>query len=120
MESHHVLYKLVNQLLYSSIYYEVGPFYWIISYDWKLLKYSLCTNLAMLLKYEPISILSVPSKILELHVHSTFYDYLESNNFITIHQSGLRHKHSCGTALIKITNAWLSSIDSANLTGLLI
>ncbi len=41
--------------------------------------------------YRPISILSVPSKILERHVHSTFYCYLESHHLITAHQSGFRH-----------------------------
>ncbi len=62
--------------------------------------------------YRPISILSVPSKILERHIHTTFYDYLESNNLITIHQSGFRPKHSCDTALIKMTDEWLSNIDN--------
>ncbi len=51
--------------------------------------------------YRPKSILSVHSKILERHVHSTFYCYLESHHFITLHQSGFRPKHVCDTALLK-------------------
>ncbi len=57
--------------------------------------------------------------ILEQHVHTTFYDYLESNNLITIHQSGLRVKRSYDTALTKMTDEWLSNIDSGNVTGLI-
>ncbi len=59
------------------------------------------------------------SKILERHVHTTFYDYLESNKLITIHQLGFRSKHSCDTALIKMIDEWLSNIDSGNVTGLI-
>ncbi len=59
-------------------------------------------NASEVSNYQPISILSVPSKILEQHIYTTFYDYLESNNQITIHQSGFRPKHSCDTALINM------------------
>ncbi len=50
---------------------------------------------------------------------STFYDYLESNNLIIIHQSGFRPNHSCDMALIKVIDEWLSNIDSRNVTGLI-
>ncbi len=66
--------------------------------------------------YRTTSILSVPSKILELRIHTTFYDYLESNNLITIHHSGFRPKHSCDTALIEMNDEWLSNIDRGNVT----
>ncbi len=55
---------------------------------------------------------------MERHVHTTFYDYLESNNLITIHQSVFLTKHSCDTALMKMTDEWLSNIDSENVPGL--
>ncbi len=60
--------------------------------------------------YRPISILSVPSKILERHVHSTFNSYLESHHLITTHQSGFRPKHSCDTTLLKMTDDWLCNV----------
>jgi hypothetical protein len=69
--------------------------------------------------YRPISIISVPSKILERHVHSTFYYYLESHRLITPHQSGFRPKHSCDTALLKMTDDWLSNTNQGNVTGLI-
>ncbi len=59
--------------------------------------------------------LFVPSKILERHVHSTFYCYLESHHLITPHQSGL----SCDTALLKMTDNSLCNIDQGNITGLI-
>ena len=69
--------------------------------------------------YRPISILSVPSKILERHVHTSFYNYLESNNLITPDQSGFRPKHSCETALLKMTDDWFNGIDKGNMTGVI-
>ncbi len=35
-------------------------------------------NASEVSNYRPISILSVPSKTLERHIHTTFYDYLQS------------------------------------------
>ncbi len=70
--------------------------------------------------YRPISILSVPSKILERHIHTTFYQYLELHHLITTpHQSGFRLNHSCDTALLKMTDDWLREIDRGNMIGLL-
>ncbi len=56
--------------------------------DWKMAE----SNPSVQIWQCPIS-LSVPSMILERHVHTTIYGYLESNNLITIHQSGFRHKN---------------------------
>ncbi len=64
--------------------------------DWKVAKiihlYK-SGNASEVSNYRPISILSVPSKIIERYVNTTFYDYLELNNLITIHQSGFSTKH---------------------------
>ncbi len=90
--------------------------------DWKVAKviplYK-SGNAFVVSNYRPISILSVLSKILEWHIHITFYDYLEPNNLITIHQSGCRLKQSCDAALIKMTDEWLSNIDIGNVTRLI-
>ncbi len=103
---------IMNLSIYTGIFIN----------DWKVAKviplYK-SGNASKVSNYQPISILSVPSKILERHIHTTFYDYLESNNLITIHQSGFRPKHSFDTALIKMTDEWLSNIDSGNVTGLI-
>ncbi len=93
---------------------------WSFINDWKVAKIMpmyKSGNTSEVSNYWSTSILSVPSKILEQHVHATCYDYLESNNLITIYQSGFRPKHSCDTVLIKMTNQWLFNIKGENMTG---
>ncbi len=79
---------IMNLSIYTGIFIN----------DWKVAKviplYK-SSNSSEVSNYQPISILSVPSKILERHIYTTFYDYFESNNLITIHQPGFRPKHSC-------------------------
>ncbi len=90
--------------------------------DWKVAKVitlNKSSNASEVSNYRLISIFSVPSKIPEQHIHTTFYDFLKSNNLITIHQSGFRPKHECDTALIKMIDDRLSNIDSGNVTGLI-
>ena len=47
--------------------------------------------------YRPVSVLPVVSKIIERHVHYSFYEYPNENNLINERQSGFREKHSCET-----------------------
>ena len=67
--------------------------------------------------YRPISLLSVISKPLERHVHKHLMKYLESNNLLHPFQSGFRTKHSCHTALSRLSNAWLSNMNDSLITG---
>ena len=67
--------------------------------------------------YRPISILPVLSKIIERHVHRELITFLNSYNLIRISQSGFREKHSCETALLKIIDDWMKSIDNGYLMG---
>ena len=69
--------------------------------------------------YRPISILPVVSKILEKHVSSTFYTFLNGNNLINPKQSGFRTQHSCQTALTLMTEEWLNAMHKGELTGVL-
>lgn len=67
--------------------------------------------------YRPISILPVLSKILERHVHGELNKFLNLHKLIGISQSGFREKHSCETALLKIIDDWMKSIDNGYLIG---
>ena len=52
--------------------------------------------------YEPISILSTLSKVLEIHVHDTLYQYFSDWKLFHVFQSGFIPKHS---------DIWLSAIN---------
>ena len=69
--------------------------------------------------YRPISILPVVSKILEKHVSSTFYTFLNEHNLLNPEQSGFRTQHSCQTALTLMTDDWLNAMHKGKLTGVL-
>ena len=67
--------------------------------------------------YRPISILPTISKIFEKHVNKHLMNYLNTYKLIHESQSGFRQKHSCQTALIKLIDQWMSSIDKGDLVG---
>ena len=69
--------------------------------------------------YRPISILPVVSKILEKHVSSTFYTFLNEHNLLNPKQSGFRTQHSCQAALTLMTEEWLNAMHKGELTGVL-
>ena len=65
----------------------------------------------------PISLLPILSKPLEGHIHKHMYNHLHKNNLIHKYQSGFRPKHSCQTALVKLIDSWLSSINKKQTVG---
>ena len=67
--------------------------------------------------FRPISLLSVVSKPIERHVHRHILGHLEKHNLIHPLQSGFRPKHSCHTALARLTDTWLSAMDDGHMTG---
>ena len=69
--------------------------------------------------YRPISILPTISKIFEKHVNKHLMGYLHKYNLLNETQSGFRPKHSCQSALIKLTDHWLKCIDDGDLIGTL-
>ena len=67
--------------------------------------------------YRPISILPTISKIFEKHINNHLMRFLNKYKLIHECQSGFRQKHSCNTALIKLIDQWMESIDKGNLVG---
>ena len=67
--------------------------------------------------YRPISLLSIISKPLEKHIHKHLLDYLDEFSLLHPLQSGYRPKHSCQTALLHMTNKWLTNINDSKMTG---
>ena len=67
--------------------------------------------------YRPISILPIITKILEKHIHTHLYKYLQDYNLISTNQSGFRPNHSCETALHHMMDRWLHAIEKGQYTG---
>ena len=67
--------------------------------------------------YRPISLVSVLCKPLERHIHKHLSTYLENHQLLYPLQSGFRSKHSCHTAIARITDSWLTAINNAEVNG---
>ena len=72
----------------------------------------------MLKNYRPVSNLPFVSKVLEKVVCSRIEKHLISNNLDEQHQSAYRKFHSTETALLKVQNDILQSLDKNNHTVL--
>ena len=64
----------------------------------------------------PMSLLSVLSKLLERDVHIHVLDYLENYELLHPFQFGFRCKHSCNTALARLTHSWLTAMNKSEVT----
>ena len=67
--------------------------------------------------YRPISLVSVLCKPLERHIHKHLSSHLESHQLLYPLQSGFRQKHSCHTAVARITDAWLTAMNNSEVAG---
>ena len=66
--------------------------------------------------YHPLSILSVPSKILELCVNDAIVDHvLNSNHLVTDNQWAYRKGYSTVLLLVYLTETWRHAIDAGYL-----
>ncbi len=62
--------------------------------------------------YRPISLLSLPSKLLERIIHNKLMPYLLSNSILSQNQFGFRPASSTQEALISATGDWHRHLDS--------
>ena len=70
--------------------------------------------------YRPISVLAVVSKILERHVHQTFYYFLSQHDLLLDSQFGFRSSRSCELAIADLSDNILTNMDNKLLNGLLL
>ena len=70
--------------------------------------------------YRPISVLAVVSKILERHVHQTFYYFLSQHDLLLDSQFGFRSSRSCELAIADLSHDILTNMDNKLLNGLLL
>ena len=67
--------------------------------------------------YRLISILPTISKNFEKHINKHLVAFLNKYKVIHTNQSGLRQKHSCQTALVKLIDQWMTCIDRGDIVG---
>ena len=70
--------------------------------------------------YRPISVLAILSKILERHVHISFYNFLTENDLLSDSQFGFRKSRSCELAVTDLIDRLLNNMDIGVLNGLLL
>ena len=70
--------------------------------------------------YLPISVLAILSKILERHVHISFYNFLTENDLLSDSQFGFRKSRSCELAVTDLIDRLLNNMDNRVLNGLLL
>ena len=61
--------------------------------------------------YRPVSILSVPSKLLESEINTAIVNHVTNNNLITPNQWAYRKAHSTELLLIHLTEKWRRFVD---------
>lgn len=61
--------------------------------------------------YRPISLTSIPCKLMEHVIYCHIVSFLETNSFFSIHQHGFRKNYSCETQLLAFTNDLFSAMD---------
>jgi len=62
--------------------------------------------------YRPVSLTSVPRKIMESVIKEAILSYIESNNLTTEHQHGFVSGRSCLANLLEVLEAWTRILDS--------
>lgn len=63
-------------------------------------------------EFRPISILPFLSKVLEKLLHEQISTFIKNNKLLSVHQSGFREKHSCVSAVLKVTDDLRCAMDS--------
>ena len=66
--------------------------------------------------YRPVSLLPLPSKIIERIVHNRLSSFLEENNILDPNQGGFRKGHSTVNTISKLTNDIFEGINKGDLT----
>ena len=69
--------------------------------------------------YRPISLLSIPSKIVEHLICSQLNTYLTANSLLSEHQWGFRTQRSTEDAILYMTEKWREALDSGKVIGVL-
>jgi hypothetical protein len=61
--------------------------------------------------YRPVSLTSIPCKIMEKIIRNSVFEHLDGNGLLSDCQHGFVSKRSCVTNLIEVLNDWTSNLD---------
>ena len=61
--------------------------------------------------YRPVSLTSVPCKIMESLIRDNLLEFTENHNILTKHQHGFMQHRSCLTNLLEALEAWTEALD---------
>ena len=106
----HIMVHLYNLVLTSMEYPQ----------DWKIATVVPIPKIANATKpgeLRPISLLPLPGKILEHHIHDNIQEYLDRENLLTKFQNGFRKDHSTQQTVFKYTTDLLEN-NNNNLTSI--
>ena len=112
-----VLAKSITRLLNLSIASGTFPDVWKTG---KVSPIHKAGNKSDRNNFRPITVLCILSKILEKHVHSTFYEFLVKHCLLYLAQSGFRTLHSCETALNRLVDRWTTNMEKGLLNGVIL
>ena len=105
----HSIVLSVTTLFNKSIASGTVPSGWKTSAVVPIPKGSDNTNVS---NYRPISLLSILSKLLELHMHGLIYKHLLLYHPIAIQQWGFQPYKSTVSALVDVTHQWSRHLDN--------
>ena len=103
------IYSSLTDLFNKSLSTGVVPLRWKLSNITPVFKGQ--GNPSSVSNYRPISLLSLPSKVLERIIHNCLMNYLLSNNVLSSRQFGFRPRSSTQEALLYTTNDWHYHMD---------
>ena len=103
-----VLYTPLASIFNASFEKGIFPNIWKIAKVSPIFKSGQKTDLC---NYRPISVLSVFSKLLERIVHDQMISFMKVNGLFTKSQHAFQKLHSTLTALMNVTDSWLSNVN---------
>ena len=106
----YIIVHLYNLILTTSVYPQ----------DWKIATVVPIPKVANATKpgeLRPISLLPLPGKVLEHHIHDNIQDYLDREHLLTKFQNGFRKQHSTQQTIFRYTTDLLQ-YNNSNLTSI--